>query len=137
MVFFVLLSWALATVYLAYMLLIRQTLSSYKHLPTAKQPSLWRRLLHEPTPFELRSWMRETPNDGLIRFFGFLNQERLLLTSSENMKQVLQRDAQNYDKLPWFGSLQSAAGVSGLVSSEGDLHKVRRYTSENPEADHI
>ncbi|KAF2621185.1 cytochrome P450, partial [Macroventuria anomochaeta] len=112
--------------YLIYMLFVRQLISPYRHLPTAKQPSLWRRLFHEPTPFELRYWMQETPNNGLVRFFGFLNQERLFITSAGTMKQVLQKDAQKYDKLPWLGNLQSAVGVSGLVSSKGDLHKLHR-----------
>ncbi|KAJ4315270.1 hypothetical protein N0V94_006035 [Neodidymelliopsis sp. IMI 364377] len=70
--------------------------------------------------------MQDTPNDGLIRYFGFLNQERLLMTDLETMKQVLQRDALKFDKLPGLANLQAAAGVSGLVTSKGEIHKVHR-----------
>lgn len=110
--------------YIVYLLFIRQLFSPYKHLPTAEQPSLLRRLLHEPTTFELEHWMRETPNDGLVRYFGFLNQERLLMTELEIMKTVLQRESYKFSKLPWLSAVQNPAGVSGLVSSEGNLHRV-------------
>lgn len=123
--FYVSLICALMGWYLVFMLFVRQLVSRYRHIPRAKQPPLWRRLLHEPTTFEIETWIQKTPNDGLIRFFGFLNQERLLMTSTETLKQVLQTDASRYEKLPWQVSLQSAAGVSGLVSSKGDLHKAR------------
>jgi hypothetical protein len=116
--------WFCMTFYTIYMLFIRQLLSRYRGIPTAKQPAVLRRLFHEPTTFELQTWMHDTPNDGLIRYFGFLNQERLLMTDLETIKQVLQRDALKFDKLTWLASLQTAAGVSGLVTSKGEIHKV-------------
>lgn len=69
--------------------------------------------------------MMETPNDGLIRYFGFMNQERLLMTKPKTLNEVLQRQAHKFVKLPWLAAVQSPAGVSGLVTSKGDLHKVR------------
>lgn len=113
--------------YIIYMIFVRQLLSPYKKLPTAKQRFIFSRLLHEPTTFELERWMTETPNQGLIRYYGFLNQERLLLTKPETLKQVMQRESYKYDKLPWLSAIQNPAGVSGLVSSKGNLHKVKNY----------
>lgn len=117
--------WIGLILYVAYLLFVQQFFSRYKHLPTAKQRHLLCRLFHEPTTFELERWMQTTPNNGLIRFFGFLNQERLLMTEPKTLKQVMQRDSYKFNKLPWLASVQSAAGVTGLVSSKGSLHKVR------------
>jgi hypothetical protein len=116
--------------YVIYLIFIRQLLSPYKKLPTAKQRFIFSRLLHEPTTFELERWLTETPNQGLIRYYGFLNQERLLLTKPETLKQVMQRESYKYDKLPWLAAIQKPAGVSGLVSSKGNLHKVKDFSYE-------
>lgn len=83
------------------------------------------RLFHEPTTFELEAWANKVHNDGIIRYFGFLNQERLMITTIEAYKELLLRDAYSYDKLSGLSALQAPVGVSGLVSSKGVLHKVR------------
>jgi len=113
------------SIYVVYLLFIRQLLSPHRHLPTAKQPCLLHRLFHAPTTFELEQWRKETPNNGLIRYFGFMNSEKLLVTSPEMLKHVLQRESYKYDKAHWLAAYQSPVGVSGLVSAAGDLHKVR------------
>lgn len=99
-------------------------------MPLANQPCIFKRLLHEPSTFELESWAKNVPNDGIIRYFGFLNQERLMVTTIKAYKELLLRDADKYDKLPGLSALQSPVGVSGLVSAKGALHKVRSCYEE-------
>jgi cytochrome P450 len=125
---FIICTLLLSCVYVLQAIFIRPYFA-FRHLPIAPQAPLYRRLFREPSTFEIESWIRTTPNDGLIRYFGFLNQERILLATPQAIKQVLLRDATSYRKLPSIGAVQVPAGVSGLVSAEGDLHKVhRRYT---------
>lgn len=119
-----------ACLYAIHAICLSHLTSPYRDLPKAKQPHLLRRLLHEPTTFELTEWVRTVPNDGLIRYFGLLNQERLLLTTIDGYKQVLLRDQQKYDKLPALAALQWPVGVSGLVSAKGTLHKVSQSLGE-------
>lgn len=113
------------TCYIIYLTFVRHLFSTFKNLPRAEQGNLFLRLFHEPPTFELQKWLEETPNDGLIRSFGFMNQERLLMTKPSPLNQVLQREAHKFVKLPWLAAVQRPAGVSGLVTSKGDLHKVR------------
>lgn len=112
--------------YIIYLVFVRHLFSTFRTLPQAEQCNLFLRLFHEPTTFELERWMKETPNNGLIRYYGFMNQERLLLTKPSTLNEVLQREAHKFVKLPWLAAIQRPAGVSGLVTSKGDLHKVRR-----------
>lgn len=115
----------LAYFYAVYSIFFKCYFSHYRHLPRATQPCVLKRLFHEPSTFELEAWARNVPNDGIIRYFGFLNQERLMVTTVEAYKELLLRDADKYDKLPGLSALQSPVGVSGLVSAKGALHKVR------------
>lgn len=112
------------TSWIIYVILFYPYISSYSHIPTAPQGNVFFRLFREPSTFDIERWMRKTPNEGLLRYFGFLNQERLLLTTPATLKQVMLRDAGSYTKLPSIRAVQGSAGVSGLVSAEGVLHKV-------------
>lgn len=98
--------------------------SPYRQLPCAKQSFLLRRLFHDPTSFELVDFSKETPNEGLILYFGFLNQERLLLTTPDACREILLRESYKFDKLPSITALQSPSGVSGMVTAKGEFHKV-------------
>lgn len=68
--------------------------------------------------------MRHVPNSGFIRYFGFLNQERLMATTLDGYKELLLRESYKFDKLSSLAAIQEPAGVSGLVSAKGLLHKV-------------
>ena len=66
------------------------------------------------------------PNNGLIRYLGLLNQERLLVTSPKALAEVLV--TKNYDfKKPGMVrfSLGRLLGV-GVLLAEGDEHKFQR-----------
>lgn len=107
-----------------YIFIYPYLLSPYRHLPRASQPFLLKRLLFDPTSFDLVEYAK-TPNDGLVRYFGFLNQERLLLTNPDICREILFRESYKFDKLPSITALQSPVGVSGLVTAKGEFHKVR------------
>ncbi|KAF4445507.1 hypothetical protein F53441_10760 [Fusarium austroafricanum] len=65
-------------------------------------------------------------NDGLLRYLGFLNAERIVLTSPEALHEVLV--TKNYS-FPKPASLRETAGRFlglGLILSEGDAHKMQR-----------
>lgn len=111
--------------YIIYLVFVRHLFSTFHDLPRAQQQNLFLRLFHEPNTFELQRWIKETPNDGLLRYFGFMNQERLLMTKPKTLNEVLQREAHKFVKLPWLAAVQNPAGVSGLVTSKGNLHRVR------------
>ncbi|KAH7372240.1 cytochrome P450 [Pyrenochaeta sp. MPI-SDFR-AT-0127] len=114
---------AFYTVY--YIFIYPYIFSPYRNIPCAKQPSLLKRLFFDPTSFELVEFAK-TPNDGLVRYFGFLNQERLLLTTPDICREILLRDSYKFDKLPSITALQSPVGVSGLVTAHGESHKWQR-----------
>lgn len=103
--------------------------SLYRHLPRARQPFLLKRFLFDPKSFELVEFAK-TPNNGLVRYFGFLNQERLLLTTPDICREVLFRESYKFDKLPSITALQAPVGVSGLVTAKGEFHKVRLKRSQ-------
>lgn len=69
--------------------------------------------------------MRNIPNDGFIRFYGFWNREILMITKVPAHKELLLRDSHIYGKSSALAALQWPVGVSGLVSAHGKLHKVR------------
>lgn len=67
--------------------------------------------------------VKTIPNDGLIRFSGFLNREHLLLTSPEMLSEVLVRHPYDFTKpLAARNLLRRFLGFS-LVLAEGDQHK--------------
>ena len=121
---FSLLGFSLAIFAIYYIFIYPFFLSRYRHLPRAEQTFLLKRLLQDPSSFDLVEFAKKTPNDGLVRYFGFLNQERLLLTTPDICREILFRDSYKFDKLPSITALQSPVGVSGLVTAKGEFHKV-------------
>jgi cytochrome P450 len=71
------------------------------------------------------------PNNGFLRYLGFFNAERIVLTSPDALHEVLV--THNYS-FPKPASLRETAGRFlgiGLILSEGDAHKLQRR-SMNP-----
>ncbi|RDW72924.1 hypothetical protein BP6252_06831 [Coleophoma cylindrospora] len=95
-----------------------------RHIPRAKQPPLRRRLLIEPDSRQCEEWMRETPNDGLIRYSGILGAERILVTDPRGVRDILQLQPYSFVKPgPIRKIIRSILG-DGLVVAEGSMHKV-------------
>ena len=72
----------------------------------------------------MKQWIEEVPNDGLIRYCGLLGRERVILTTSQALSEVLTQKTYEFIKPPSFtGPLGRMIGV-GLVLAEGDEHRV-------------
>jgi cytochrome P450 len=66
------------------------------------------------------------PNEGLIRYLGFMNQERLLITSPRALAEVLVTHNYDFQKpagIRW--TIGRILGV-GVLLAEGDEHKMQR-----------
>ena len=108
------------------LVLVNPYFSPLKHVPRPPQAPLRQRLFKEPNAFHLEQWIDTVPNQGLIRYFGFLNMERVLLTSPELVREVLQARPYDFEKqYAQKTHLQRVAG-QGLVVVEGDIHKRHR-----------
>jgi cytochrome P450 len=73
-----------------------------------------------------RKWLHSTPNNGLIRFRVLLNEERVLLTSPQALREVLVTKAYVFQKLEKPQSLFRALLGNGLLAAEGDVHHEQR-----------
>ncbi|KAI9711742.1 MAG: hypothetical protein M1820_001887 [Bogoriella megaspora] len=101
--------------------------SPLRHLPAAKQRSVLQRLFKEPNAFHFETWINEQPDAECIRYFGFLNSERLLITSPAGVNQVLRLQGDKMRKQYAVKTqLQRVSGENGLVVTDGDLHKKQR-----------
>ncbi|VBB72721.1 Putative cytochrome P450 E-class, group I [Podospora comata] len=79
-----------------------------------------------PTGKPMIEWVNTLPNDGLIRYFGLFNQERLLPTNPKVLTELL--TTKNYDfqkPSSWRWLIGRMLGI-GLLLAEGDEHKVQR-----------
>ncbi|KAI8409300.1 hypothetical protein FOFC_09136, partial [Fusarium oxysporum] len=110
-------------------------ISPLRHIPTPfGNHWLWghgMKLYREPYCSPVREWNETVPNHGFLRYLGFFNAERIVLTSPEALHEVLV--TQNYS-FPKPASLRETAGRFlgiGLILSEGDAHKLQRR-SMNP-----
>lgn len=99
-------------------------LSPLRHLPHPKQPSLRHRFLTEPGHRFLRIWINEIPNDGLIRYYGLFNSERVLVTRPSGCKEVLQLQGYNYIKFPWALEMMGQIAPLGVLVAPPEKHKV-------------
>ncbi|KAH6974457.1 cytochrome P450 [Ilyonectria sp. MPI-CAGE-AT-0026] len=101
-------------------------LSPLRHLPSPKQRPLHHRLLDEASYGTLVRWINEIPNDGLIRYYGFLNAERILVTTPQGCKDVLQTQGYNYIKLPWALEVMGQFAPRGILVAPPHRHRIDR-----------
>jgi hypothetical protein len=88
---------------------------------TGNETSLFREL-----PWDVaRRWSETIPNDGLIRYYVALSNERLLVTSPKGLSEVLVHGAYDFTKtnLVKF-AIQRFTG-NGLGFLDGEEHRVR------------
>ncbi|KAF5026346.1 hypothetical protein F66182_1554 [Fusarium sp. NRRL 66182] len=116
------------TFYCLYKILIKPHLSPLRHIPSPNQGSILFRLIHEPKVPEIERWMDELPHEGLIRYFGIFNQERILAASPEAAQDLLVSNAYKFVKpeLQWL--LANNIAGHGLLILEGEQHKQARKT---------
>ncbi|CAD6441612.1 7d2618ea-c7bb-4b64-8afa-f24a2cca4826 [Sclerotinia trifoliorum] len=104
--------------------------SPLRHLPSPKGGSWWnghwKRISGEPTGQPMLDWIEEVPNDGIIRYLGILNSERVMVTNAKALSEVL--TTKNYDFVKpstvrlGIGRL---LGI-GVLLAEGEEHRVQR-----------
>ncbi|KAI0974684.1 cytochrome P450 [Xylaria arbuscula] len=104
--------------------------SSLRHLPEPQGGSWWNghftRIRKEPSGVPMRDWAATIPNDGIMRYKGFLNQERLLVLSPKALSEVLVTKCYDFEKPAALSfNLARVLGV-GVLLAEGEEHKVQR-----------
>jgi len=97
--------------------------TSRRSLPTPKQPFWPLRLFHGPNGFELERWSNEIAHEGVIRYFGALNEERIFAISPRAVKDLLVSDAYKFVKPKLQFGLASKVAARGLLLLEGQEHK--------------
>jgi hypothetical protein len=113
----------------AYKIFVYPFLSPFRHLPTPDQGTIWKRLFTEPDTSDFLRWANSVPNDGLIRYFGILNLERLHVTKTQGLVQLLQKDTYLYKKPSAQGQLVRFLAGDNVVVDEGKNHKVSHSDS--------
>ncbi|KAF2089548.1 putative P450 monooxygenase [Saccharata proteae CBS 121410] len=104
--------------------------SPLRHLPQPKggYPILAHGLvlLDKPPGAMFLRWMKEVPNDGLIRFRTFFNVDRLIVTDPKAIADILVKNTYDFEKPKRArGFLRRILG-DGLIIVEGDEHKFQR-----------
>ncbi|KEQ87937.1 cytochrome P450 [Aureobasidium pullulans EXF-150] len=102
--------------------------SSLRELPTAGQDPIWTRLFKEPTGDQLLRFMRQSPSSQIIRYFGVLNSERLLLTDPKDLKQVLDSEAYEFGRSYLIRRLLSPInGVDGQTPGPDNAVEILKW----------
>ncbi|KFZ16407.1 hypothetical protein V502_05114 [Pseudogymnoascus sp. VKM F-4520 (FW-2644)] len=113
-----------------YSVLLKHRLSPMRHLPGPKNNRLlmgqFDALFTERLGGPQRRWVRTIPNDGIIRFLGIFNRERLLITSPKALSEVLTTKSYDFVKPYEFSlGISRLLGI-GVLLAEGDEHKFQR-----------
>ena len=113
--------------------------SSLRNLPTADQEPIWTRLLREPSGGELAKFREQASTSQIIRYFGVLNSERLLLMDPKDIKQVMDSEAYEFGRSYLIRRLLSPIlGKTSLVVSDGADHiRCRKHVDPDFYSQHI
>ncbi|KAM0332611.1 hypothetical protein ACHAQA_002895 [Verticillium albo-atrum] len=80
----------------------------------------------EATGLPMIDWVNNIPHEGIIRYLGFMNQERLLISSPKALADVLVTRNYDFEKpnsIRW--SIGRILGI-GVLLAEGDEHRFQR-----------
>ena len=80
----------------------------------------------KPLGQEILNWVETIPNDGLLRFRGFFNADRLIPTTPETLKSVLADNSYDFEKPSGVRKFLRMILGAGLILVEGDVHKFQR-----------
>ncbi|KAI8222278.1 Cytochrome P450 monooxygenase FUM15 [Colletotrichum sp. SAR 10_99] len=84
------------------------------------------RIVRQPTGVPMIEWINTIPHEGIIRYRGLFNQERLLITSPKALAEVLVTHNYDFHKPTAVrSSIGRILGI-GVLLAEGDDHKVQR-----------
>ncbi|CAD6504194.1 BgTH12-05928 [Blumeria graminis f. sp. triticale] len=104
--------------------------SPLRYLPSPEGGSWWNgqypTIAKYPTGKPMVSWIHKVPNDGIMRYLGMFNSERVLITSPTALREVL--STRNYD---FIKPVHVAVGLGrllgiGVLLAEGEDHKRQR-----------
>lgn len=79
-----------------------------------------------PLGRQITEWMNSIPNNGLLFFRGVLGAEYLVVTGTEELRDVLFSRAYDFEKTSAFRRYTRRFLAAGLVVQEGEAHKMRR-----------
>ncbi|KAI1811461.1 cytochrome P450 [Poronia punctata] len=119
------LAWAIWVV-----LLYPNLFSPLKSLPEPAGGSIWnghfKTILAKPNGIPMREWASTVPNDGIMRYRGLLNGERVLVLGPKALSEVLVTKNYHFEKPQMMRhTLGRILGV-GILLAEGDEHKLQR-----------
>lgn len=83
-------------------------------------------VMSKPPGNEFLQWVKTIPNDGLIRFRGFFNVDRLILTEPKTISDVLVHKTYDFEKPTRLRNFLRRILGDGLIIVEGDEHKFQR-----------
>lgn len=72
----------------------------------------------------MKEWMDTFPNNGIIRYLGLFNAERLLICSPKALGEVLVKKNYEFVKPSLFRRIFSGILGEGVLLAEGEEHKV-------------
>ncbi|POS84371.1 hypothetical protein EPUL_006255, partial [Erysiphe pulchra] len=104
--------------------------SPTRHFPSPKGGSWWNGqfsvITARSTGAPMLEWISTIPNDGIIRYLGMFNIERLFITSPNALREVLATKSYDFVKPSQLvQGLSRLLGV-GVLLAEGDEHKNQR-----------
>ena len=115
---------AALSLFLLYRLLLKPLFNPLRHLPSPDQGPLYKRFLIEPQSHECKKWLQSIPNNGLIRYYGIMGRERVLVTDPQGVKDILQLETYKFEKPPALRTVLQGLLGDGLVTAEGQNHRV-------------
>lgn len=83
-------------------------------------------MLDRPPGNRFLKWVTEVPNDGLIYWRGFANQDRLLVANTKALQEILAGHPYDFEKPMKARSFLKRILGNGLIIEEGDPHKFQR-----------
>ncbi|KAM0721798.1 hypothetical protein Q7P37_002723 [Cladosporium fusiforme] len=113
-------------IFATYRIFLAQYFSANRHIPTVPQGPVLRRLFKEPNSVDFLRWIEEIPNDGLIRFHGVLNGERLLVTTTEGTRVVHEGDTKTFHRPPAAKAILTRLTGGAIFAAEGREHAAQR-----------
>ncbi|KAI1190005.1 cytochrome P450 [Nemania serpens] len=86
----------------------------------------FKRIVAEPSGMPMKEWVSTVPNDGVMRYLGFGNAERVFVTGPKALSEVLVTKNYHFEKPGMVRhSIGRILGV-GVLLAEGDEHKIQR-----------
>lgn len=78
-------------------------------------------------------WMNTVPNSGLIRYRHIFNMERIIITSTKGMQEVLTTKCHDFQKASYRkGLLSEFVGEQSILYTDKAAHRVSPWIPSHP-----